>query len=153
MNRTAERVLSVIGLIFTILGLIPGALLVVFGKAFSDGVVRSEVEMDLLTDPTLGAEDVELILSIFEMVGGLGWLFVAVSVISIVVTIIGIVSIWNSKNPKLAGAMFIIGGLFSFVLSLGSILLYIAAVLCFTKKTQGKPSMTETFDGDSMRPL
>ena len=62
------------------------------------------------------------------------WLIIIGLIISLILTIIGIVNIWKNKNPKLAGTMFIIAGLSAGILSLTSILLYIAGILCFTKK-------------------
>lgn len=151
MNRTAEKVLSIISVVLTVLALIPSFMFGLFGKVISEGSLRDEIEMDLLTDPDFTGEDVDIILSVLEWLGGFGWFAVVVLLISLIVTIVGIVAIWNNKNPKLAGIMFIIGGLFAFVLSLGSILLYITAVLCFTKKAATPPVMEDTYD--DMRPL
>lgn len=153
MKRTAEKVLSVISLVLTVLALIPSFLLVAFGKAITDGTFRDELEMELISDPELATEDVDFILSILEGVGGIGWLFVAAFLICVILTIIGIVAIWKNKNPKLAGTMFIIAGLVSFVLSLGSILLYIAAILCFTKKEPTQTVIAEENHDNTMRPL
>ena len=83
------------------------------------------------------------------------WLIIIGLIISLVLTIIGIVNIWNNKNPKLAGIMFIIAGVFGGILSLPSILLYIAGILCFTKKpplTDEPQFMDDQYDG-TMRPL
>lgn len=155
MNRTAERVLSIIALVFTALALIPSFLLILFGKMLSDENIQNEVTMDLKSDPQFTSEDVDIVLSLLDGVGTMSWLgwgLVFTLIISIVMTIIGMVAIWNNKNPKLAGIMFIVAGLFAFVLSLGSILLYIAAILCFTKKAPTPPMVEEVYDGD-MRPL
>ena len=153
MNRTAERVLSIISLVLTVLALIPSFLLVVFGKALSEGPFREEIEMDLISDPEFSIEEVDFILSMLEWVGGFGWFAVVVLMISLIVTIFGITAIWNNKNPKLAGILFIVAGLFAFVLSLGSILLYVAAILCFTKKEPAQPAIVEENNDEAMRPL
>lgn len=153
MNRTAERVLSIISLVLTVLALIPGFLLVVFGKALSEGPFREEIEMELISDPEFSIEEADFMLSMLEWVGGFGWFAVVVLIISLIVTIVGITAIWNNKNPKLAGIMFIIAGLFAFVLSLGSILLYVAAILCFTKKAPAQPVIAEENNDEAMRPL
>ena len=81
---------------------------------------------------------------------------IIVMIISVVLNIIGIVNIWNNKNAKLAGIMFIIAGVVGGLLSLSSILLYIAAILCFTKKPplQDDPYVGDQSSGDGMmRPL
>ena len=61
----------------------------------------------------------------------------------------------NNKNPKLAGIMFILAGLFAFVLSLTSILLYIAGILCFTRKAPltDETTFVENQYDDTLRPL
>ena len=135
MKRTAEKVLSIISAVFTLLSIIGGFAFAAFMKAvLSDGTLRSDMESEFLADPTLGAEDVDMIFGMFDMFADFTWLYVIVLVISLIATIVGIIFIWNNKNPKLAGAMFILAGLFAFVLSPTSILLYIAGILCFTRK-------------------
>lgn len=156
MNRTPERILSIISVIFTALALIPSFLVVAFGKALSDGEIREEIEMDLLNDPELTGEETDMVLSILESISGFGWFFVFVFLISLIATIVGMIAIWNNKNPKLAGIMFIIAGLFALVLTPTSIMLYIAAILSFTKKPPHLPeedAFIESHSDDTMRPL
>lgn len=156
MSRTPERVLSIISLVFTALALIPSFLIVGLGKALTQSEIREELESELLADPQLTGEETDMILSMFGSFSGFGWFFVIVLLISLIATIVGMVSIWNNKNPKLAGIMFIIAGLFALVLSPTSIMLYVAAILCFTKKSPQLPtddSFVESNYDDSMRPL
>ncbi len=135
MNRTAEKVLGIIGAVFTFLAIIGNIIVFGFIKVLSsDPVMRQELEMDLFTEEGFSTEDIEMIMGIVDSLAGLGVIITIIMVISLIATIIGIVYIWNDKNRKLAGAMFIVGGLFAFGLSVTSILLYIAAILCFTKK-------------------
>lgn len=156
MKRTAEKVLAIIGAVFTALSIIGNVIFFGFIKAVtSDEVIRGELELDLYTDEAFTAEDVEMFMWFIDSLAGLGWFLVIMLTISLIATIIGIVYIWNNKNPKLAGIMFIIGGLFAFVLSLTSILLYIAGIFCFTKKAPlvDEPSFVEDRSDDTMRPL
>lgn len=154
INRTVEKVLSILSLVFTTLALIPSFILVIFGKAFSTtGELRQELEAEVFADPTLEPEEAQMVLSILDSVGGFGWFIVIVLLISLVATIIGMVAIWNNKNPKLAGIMFIIAGLFVFVLSPTSIALYVAAILSFTKKPTYNPTESSFEATDLMRPL
>lgn len=157
MKRTAEKVLSIISSVFTLLGIIGFFVFAAFMKAaLSDGTARSELESQLLlTDPTLGAEDVDIFFGMLESFANFSWFFVIVLVISLIATIVGIIFIWNNKNPKLAGAMFILAGLFAFVLSLSSILLYIAGILCFTRKAPltDETTFVENHYDDTLRPL
>ena len=156
MKRTAEKALSIISAVFTTISIILSIIGLFFWKAFtSDPVLRREAEMELLADPTLAPGDVEAIFLILDFMEGFGWFIVVVFMISLIMNIIGIVNIWNNKNPKLAGIMFIIGGLLAGILSLTSILLYIAGILCFTRKpplTNDPTFVEQNYDG-TMRPL
>ena len=156
MKRTAEKTLSIISVVLMVIGVFMN-----FGvKAFltymnTDPIVQEEIELALLSDPTLAAADVDMILSIFSFMSGIMWVVIIGLLFALVLTIIGIVSIWNSTNPKLAGIMFIIAGLLAGFLSLPSILLYIAGILCFTRKPQKNNDLQfgeEQYDG-TMRPL
>lgn len=155
MKRTAEKVLSIISAVFTLLFIIASFAFAAFLKAIlSDGTLRSEMESEFLADPTLGAEDVDMVFGMFDMFADFSWLFVIVFVISFIATIVGIIFIWNNKNPKLAGIMFILAGLFAFVLTPTSILLYIAGILCFTRKAPltDDPTFGNQYE-DTLRPL
>ncbi|MDS9472155.1 DUF4064 domain-containing protein [Sporosarcina pasteurii] len=156
MKRTAEKVLSVISLVFTVLSVIGSFIFVAIMKTFTEGTLRTEIEMELYADPELTVEDVDMILSVLEYFEGFSWFIVVVLVISLIATIIGMIFMWNEKNPKLAGIMFIVAGLFAFILSPTSIMLYIAAILCFTRKpplaAEDQSFIDNQYD-DSMRPL
>ena len=95
-----------------------------------------------------------MIFGMFDMFADFSWLFVIALVISLIATIVGIIFIWNNKNPKLAGVMFILAGLFAYVLSPTSILLYIAGIMCFTRKAPltDDPTFGNQYD-DTLRPL
>lgn len=159
MNRTAEKVLGIIGLVFTVFGVIASIFgAVIFNMFSSDPTLRGEMEMDLYSDPAFTKADVDMVFTVFDSLGGFLWLGVVFLVISLIVTIIGLIKIWNNKNPKLAGIMFILGGLTGGILSLTSILLYIAGILCLTKKPKtmypDEHILTDTPPEDGgMRPL
>lgn len=156
MKRTAEKVLSIISLVFTVLGIIGSFFFVGLTKLMTGGEIGEEIEMELFADPELTAQDIEEILFLFDFLEGFSWFFVAVLIISLIATIIGMVFMWKDKNPKLAGVMFIVAGLFALIISPTSIMLYIAAILCFTRKpplSEDGQSFVEGNYDDSMRPL
>lgn len=159
MKRTAEKALSIISAVFTVISIIFGFISLSFVKMMNaDQAFRLEMETELLSTPDLSAEEAQLILSFIDLFEGFIWIILVMLIISLIATIIGIIFIWNNKNPKLAGVMFIIAGLLVFLFSPTSIMLYIAAILCFTKKPPYTPEQLETpFYGnapdDSMRPL
>ncbi|MBD7983909.1 DUF4064 domain-containing protein [Sporosarcina sp. Sa2YVA2] len=157
MNRTAERVLSIIAVVLTGIGTILGfAGIAFFNLIKNDPSVRQEIEMEMMTDPTLSPSDMDAVFAAFDVFGGFLWVIIIFMILSVILNIIGIVNIWNNKNAKLAGIMFIIAGLMGGILTLPSILLYIAAILCFTKKPPLEDELQfvdQPYNDDSMRPL
>lgn len=157
MKRTAEKTLGIISAIFTLLGIVGSfAFSAIMKLAMSDSESLGKFEADLYADPQLTPEDVDIILSLVGTMEKFGTVSGVLLIISLVLTIIGLVAIWNSKNATLAGVMFIIAGLFAFVISPTSIMLYIAGILCFTRKS---PPMSTDHDVDRaseyepMRPI
>lgn len=157
MKRTTEKVLAIISAVFTVAFTILGFIGLGFMKMVtSDPAIRADFEKELLDfDSTITPTDVASIFDSLSVFEGISWFLIILLIISLVTTIIGLVFIWNNKNAKLAGIMFIISGLFAFVLTPTSILLYIAGILCFTKKA---PLVAESVysneqKDDSMRPL
>ena len=156
MKRTTERVLSMISAALTLIGIIASFAIVAFMKVIvEDPAFRSEIEADFLSDPALGVEDVDMFFELIGMIEGFGWFFTILLVVSLIANVVGIISIWNNKNPKLAGAMFILAGLFAYVISPTSILLYIAGIMCFVRKaplTDDTSFVQNQYD-DTLRPL
>lgn len=156
MKRTAEKVLAIISAAFTAIGIISSLIGLAFLKAFTaDSFMMADFEAELLADPSFGAEEMDVFYWMLDLIVGFSWFFIIALIISLLLIIVGIVNVWNNKNPKLAGILFIIAGLFGGILTLTSILLYIAGILCLTKKSplvDENPYSTEPYDG-SMRPL
>ncbi|NYF25931.1 DUF4064 domain-containing protein [Sporosarcina sp. JAI121] len=156
MNRTAEKVLAIISAVLTVIGIILSFVsLAFFNYLKSDPMIRTEIEAELLMDATLTPADVDMFYSISNFIGGFIWLIIIGLLISLILIIIGLVNIWSNKNPKLAGTLFIIAGLTGGILNLTSILLYIAGILCITKKPptpRETQFVDEQYDG-TMRPL
>lgn len=157
MKRTAEKVLSIISAVFTGIFLIIGFISVGSLKLLmTDPALRTEFEKGMLDfEPTLTQADLDDVFASLGFLEGMAWFLIISLIISLIVTIVGIVFIWNNKNPKLAGIMFIIGGLFAYVLTPTSIMLYIAAFLSFTRKPphRDEPSFVEENQYQSIGPL
>ncbi|MCG7346359.1 DUF4064 domain-containing protein [Sporosarcina sp. ACRSL] len=157
MNRTAEKVLSIIAVVLTAIGTVFGFIgLAIFNLMKNDPMFKAEFEAEMMADPTLTQADVEMFYTVFNVFGGFLWLIIIGMIISIVLNIVGIVNIWKNKNAKLAGIMFIIAGVLGGILSLSSILLYVAAILCFTKKPPLQDDMlyaNQSHEDSTMRPL
>ncbi|KQL34974.1 DUF4064 domain-containing protein [Psychrobacillus sp. FJAT-21963] len=153
MSRTGEKVLGIISAIFTLLAIILMAIIVTTGSAaIQDEAFNTEFEQQILNDPTLTGQDAEAIAQLVDILpsvfGVFGWGFVVALVISLILNIVGIVSISKNKNPKLAGIMFILAGLFAGIISLTSILLYIAAIMCFVRKPPVQFAEQEYYNPD-----
>lgn len=139
MSRTGEIVLGVISAIMTLLSIILVTILVISGSnVLKDEAFTTEFQNVIAEEPTMTEADLQIIDDNMHLVidafNIFGWVFVIILVISLILNIIGIVSISKNKNPKLAGIMFIIAGLFAGILSPTSLLLYIAAIMCFVRK-------------------
>ena len=159
MRRTAERVMSMISIVFTGLAIIFSFMgLSALKMMLVDEARLLEFEEVMMSiDPSVTAEDLKVVISGLPVLEGIGSFLVILLVISLITTIIGTIFIWNNKRPKLAGILFIISGLFAYILSPTSILLYITAILCFARKppleVKGDPEFVESPDTSGMRPL
>lgn len=139
MSRTGEIVLGVISAIMTFLSIILVVVLVVSGSSIlKDEEFKGDFQNIIADDPAYTEADIQMIddnmalaVDAFNI---FGWVFIIILVISLILNIVGIVSVSKNKNPKLAGIMFIIAGVFAGIISLTSILLYIAAIMCFVRK-------------------
>jgi hypothetical protein len=135
--------------------IINGIIAVFFHYIKSEPGFQSEFEQDLLADPSITQEQVEIMNTFLNLFGGAMWFVIIGLFIGVVLTIIGLVFIWNNSNPKLAGIMFIIAGVLAGFITLPSILLYIAGILSLVKKeplTDKTPLTDDQYDG-TMRPL
>lgn len=141
VNRAGEKVLGVIGLVFNILAII---LFVYLITTLSNEQNKAEferyMEEEVANDPTLAeVGDPQMIVdTIVTSFSVFSWVIVGLLVISSIFAILSLVNLGKNRSAKLAGAFFIIAGLFAFVLSPTSILFYIAAIMCFVRRPSAK---------------
>ncbi|WP_416143977.1 DUF4064 domain-containing protein [Planococcus koreensis] len=64
------------------------------------------------------------------------WVIVGLLAISTVFALLAIGRLGRNANPNMAGVFFIVAGLFAGIMSLTSILFYIAAIMCFVRKAR-----------------
>ena len=65
VNRTAEKVLSIISAVFTTIGIIMSfAIMAFYNFMKSDPTIREDFEAEMLSDPALNPQDLELFYSI-----------------------------------------------------------------------------------------
>jgi len=144
MKRTGEKVLSIIATILNVFGC--GLLiLMLFGSnmlldaGMNDPIFQNELETEMYASGLTEAEIDDALLfmdGFLSVIGGIGWVFVVLSVIAIVLGIVGAVKV--NKNAKLAGILFIIAAVLSGIISLPGILLIIAAIMCFVRKPKSE---------------
>lgn len=141
MKRTAEIVLSIIGMcLYALMSLLGFVLL---GLNGNEDFTR-EMESIAADDPALNGVDIA---AIGDMVSAGGWYFIIVSILSIVIGIVCLVLLKGNKHPKAAGIILIVVAVLStlgtFFLAIFSGLLYlIAGILCLVRKPK------ETFNSD-----
>ncbi|QGM32349.1 DUF4064 domain-containing protein [Bacillus sp. N3536] len=143
ISRTGEVVLGVVGAVFNVIAIILVSLIVINGSSVMQEEGFTQVfEEDIYSDPTFTAEEAaaatEFMEVFVDLFGVFGWAAVITFVISLVFNILGIVFVLKNKKPKLAGIMFIVGGVFAGIISLTSIVLYVAAIMCFVRKAPVK---------------
>lgn len=138
MKRTGEKALSIISVVLNIISVGILILMLVGSKmVVNDPQVNIEIENSLaqsgLTEQEI-ADSVNFMGEFIDFISTIGWVFVVLGLISIVLAIVGAIKV--NANPKLAGILFIIGCVLSGIISLSGILLLIAAIMCFVRKTK-----------------
>lgn len=154
MKRTAEIVLGIIGTFFNVIGIafigvmIRGISEVKNNEQFQDEIVK-EFKSQQSNDPQLQDIDVQIFTDGMEKIinfsGVFGWLIIACFIISLIIGVVATVKVAKVKDKKanFAGSMFLIAGVLAGILSLTSIIYYIAAIVCFVRKPK------EVFDDTS----
>ncbi len=137
MKRTAERVLAIVSSILIGLGLLFIAFITIsMGALFKIDEFKTELVNDLMQDPNLNLnrEEIIAVLQLFESFTAFGWVFFIIGMIALILAIVGAVQVGNPMKVKAAGVMFILSGIMAGVVTLPSILLYIAAGMTFIRK-------------------
>lgn len=137
ISRTGERVLGIIGIVFNVVGIILLAWLITSISSLEGTPEFEEFQQEFMNDPAFqgNPEEAQMVLDL--MVGGagvIGWIIVAMLVLSTIFAIVAVINLKNEHNAKIAGIFFILAGLLAGVLSLTSILFYVAAIMCFVRK-------------------
>lgn len=140
MSRAGEVTLGVIGTILNVILLIFATLAVVGASNANPDELKQTFEKEImLSDPSMTADDIAVFNDVVDIslnvVGVVGWVIVVTLLISVILSILGVVKVSKNKSPKAAGILFIFAGLLSGILLLAPILFYIAAIMCFVRKT------------------
>lgn len=139
MSRAGEVALGVIGTILNVIFLIFVTLLVMGASNANTDEFKQIFEEEIVADPTMTPEDIAAFNDAFDVFldvfGVVGWVIVVTLLISVILSILAVVKVSKNKSPKAAGIMFIFAGLLSGIFLLAPILFYIAAIMCFVRKT------------------
>ncbi|MGD7045109.1 DUF4064 domain-containing protein [Jeotgalibacillus proteolyticus] len=154
MKRTAEIVLSVIGIILNILVVVGIFLANYF---LSDEEVRSQFEAEMESDPDFAATGTDMS-GVVEMLSGLGMFFNIVFIISSILSIVAIVVVRGNRKPKLAGGLLLGSAVLVFLGTfligwLPALLFLIAGIMCFARKPKGHDRDIHDQRDDELRPL
>lgn len=140
MSRAGEVALGIIGTILNVIFLIVVTIAVIGLSSINETELKQIVEEEMmLQDPNMTAEEMATINDMIDMsadvVGVVGWVLVITLLISVILSIVAVVKVSKNKSPKTAGILFVVSGLLSGILLLAPILFYIAAIMCFVRKT------------------
>lgn len=136
MRRTAEIVLSIIGmLIYGLLAVVGGAMI---WMENNQEEMREFFEQEAERNPQLSMEDFELML---QSMGPGGWLVTISSVLAIILGIIALILLRGNKNPKAAGILLIVTSVAYAIVTVGVGIIpgafyLIAGVMCLVRKPQ-----------------
>ncbi|MDN5709497.1 MAG: DUF4064 domain-containing protein [Planococcus sp. (in: firmicutes)] len=139
IKRTGEKALGIIGSIFNVIGIILTIVVITSLSGFEGSQMQMEMQEELRNDPTLSSpEDAQMAVDTFDaIVAGfdvIGWVLVILLAISTVFAVLAITKLKSFEKANTAGIFFILAGIFAGILSLTSILFYIAAIMCFVRK-------------------
>lgn len=139
IKRTGEKALGIIGSVFNVIGIILSIIVITSLSGFEGSQMQMQLEQEIRNDPNLtNPGDVEMTMDMVNsFVQGfdvLGWIVVALLVVSTVFAILAITKLKSFDTANTAGIFFILAGIFAGILSLTSILFYIAAIMCFVRK-------------------
>ncbi|MFX3674926.1 MAG: DUF4064 domain-containing protein [Paenisporosarcina sp.] len=143
MSRSGEVALGIIGTILNVLLLIVLTLTVVGASAIDSTDFQQMIEQEVMSDPTMTPEDLAYMNDAMgvgmDVLGVTGWVLIGLLLLSVILSIIAVVKVSKNKSPKTAGILFIFAGLLSGILLLAPILFYIAAIMCFVRRTPVQP--------------
>lgn len=135
MNRTIEKILAMIASILNVFGIATTGI-ILFGIDSFFGAENVQQQFDELQENTSSNLTLADLYDISQLFGSIGWLVIVVLIISLILGTAGMIKL--SSDTKLAGILFIGAGIFACLISVPSILYYIAAILCFIRK-KGQP--------------
>lgn len=137
ISRAGEKVLGIIGIVFNVLAIaLIGFAMASYANVEGTPEFEQFLEEEIMSNPEFSnPEDVQMIMdTMSSSLNVVGWVLIALLVLSTILAILALVNLRKRGKASTAGVFFIIAGLFAGLLSLTSILFYIAAIMCFVRK-------------------
>lgn len=138
MKRTVEKVLTMAAIICSLLGIgLTSVIIFGMGVAFDDPNTIEEivVEQNQAGQEQITVEEMQEAIDVIQpFISTFGWVIVALLVVSVVLGIIAFVYLMKNKSMNATGGLLIAAGVLSGLISITSILYYIAAIMCFVRK-------------------
>lgn len=137
VNRAGEKVLGIIGIILNILVIaLIGFAMASYASVEGTPEFQQFIEDEIMSDPAFSnPEEAQMVVDmISSSFGVVGWTLIALLVLSTIFAILALVNLRKNGKASTAGIFFILAGVFDGLLSLTSIIFYIAAIMCFVRK-------------------
>ena len=137
VNRAGEKVLGIIGIVFNILAIaLIGFAMASYSNVQGTPEFQQFIEEEIMSDPEFSTpEEAKMVMDMMSTsFGVVGWVLIALLAFSTILAIVALVNLRKTEKASIAGVLFIVAGLFAGLLSLTSILFYIAAIMCFVRK-------------------
>ncbi|TSB45006.1 DUF4064 domain-containing protein [Alkalicoccobacillus porphyridii] len=129
MKRTAELVLGIIGSVLILLGVI---MMFAFNSVAGTGEFQDVLNEELQNDPQLSAEEADMVGDVIEGMSSVVSLLTVAFIISLVLGIVATILV--KKKAKLAGVLFIVGGVAGLASIVPAILFVIAGIIALVRK-------------------
>ncbi|MBM0065765.1 DUF4064 domain-containing protein [Alkalicoccobacillus gibsonii] len=141
MKRTGELVLGIISSVLLLLGILSAVSINTFFTSADSAQFQEEFNQEMANDPTLTEADVEMVMGLVDSVPS----FMTGLIVSwIIAGILGIIAtIFVKKKTKLAGILFLVGGVIGIVSVIPAILYVIAGIMALVRKA---PQATEPYE-------
>ncbi|MCM2676045.1 DUF4064 domain-containing protein [Alkalicoccobacillus plakortidis] len=143
MKRTAELVLGILGTVFIAFGiLLMIGVTSIFNVAGSDEQIQQEIMEEMQNDPTLSAADVQNAEELVELVSSFSF---GITISFVISAILGLIAtIFVKKKTKVAGILFIIGGVIGLLSIIPAVLYVVAGIMALARKAPPVEQPVET---------
>lgn len=146
LSRIGEMIFSILSIVTNFLSFVSLLLLIFLGNLFkNDPNFKQGMESELIRSGFTPSEieaTIGMTNSMLNFVIGFVWLFLVLSAIAIVITIIGIVKM--KTDAKTAGILFFVSSFLSGVVTVSGLLLIVSGIMCVVRKEENEHVLVDT---------